>query len=127
MSDTLTLNCFVLGDTPDHIFPVEIALTKTVGALKEAIKDKKPHAFRSVDADQLVLYRTSNEVATLDDDDALMEALADTSGRGHHKLDPRGTLLKIFKDVPSPEALHILVQLPSTREFLVILLLLHRS
>ncbi|KAL4065048.1 hypothetical protein J3A83DRAFT_4263978 [Scleroderma citrinum] len=114
MSDTLTLNCFVLGDTPDHIFPVEIALTKTVGALKEAIKDKKPHAFRSVDADQLVLYRTSNEVATLDDDDALMEALADTSGRGHHKLDPRGTLLKIFKDVPSPEALHILVQLPST-------------
>ncbi|KAL4064213.1 hypothetical protein V8B97DRAFT_1988269 [Scleroderma yunnanense] len=106
---TLRLNCFTLGDTPDNIFPVEIASTRTVDALKEVIKNKKQYLFP---ADKLVLHRTSNEVATLDDDDALMEALADASRRGHYKLGFRRTLLEIFKDVPPHNALHILVQLP---------------
>lgn len=40
MSTLLQLNCWVLGDDPNRIFPVEIAGTKTVGSLKKAIKDE---------------------------------------------------------------------------------------
>ncbi|KAI6012176.1 hypothetical protein BKA83DRAFT_4038230, partial [Pisolithus microcarpus] len=53
------LNCLVLGDTPGRIFTVEIVSSKTVSTLREAIKDKKQHAFHIVDADQLSLYRIS--------------------------------------------------------------------
>jgi hypothetical protein len=37
MSDMLNLNCWLLGDDTQRIFPVEIAKTSTVGALKKAI------------------------------------------------------------------------------------------
>jgi hypothetical protein len=36
----LEINCLVLGELRGHIFPVEIAATKTVRALKDAIKEK---------------------------------------------------------------------------------------
>ncbi|KAL4062723.1 hypothetical protein V8B97DRAFT_2026677 [Scleroderma yunnanense] len=108
MSDILTLHCLVLGDTPDRIFSVDIACTKNVYALKKAIKDK--HAFYGVDTCELILYRTSEEVAMLDDDD-LLQALSNSLG-GHTKLFPLRLLSDIFKDAPPPKALHILVQPP---------------
>ncbi|KAI6167849.1 hypothetical protein EDD17DRAFT_867146 [Pisolithus thermaeus] len=52
---TISLNCLVLGDSRDHIFPVEISSSKTVGALREAIKDKKQYTFHHVEADKLSL------------------------------------------------------------------------
>ena len=55
----LNLNCLVLGHDPSRIFPIEIAEGKTVGALKDAIKDKKEHAFQHVDADALLLWKVS--------------------------------------------------------------------
>ncbi|KAF8325637.1 uncharacterized protein EI90DRAFT_2109534 [Cantharellus anzutake] len=42
MSHTLNLNYWVLGDDANRVFPVEISNTKSVGALKKAIKEKKP-------------------------------------------------------------------------------------
>ena len=56
---TLELFCWVQGDDPRHVFPLEIAETKTVGALKEAIKEKKKPAFDHVVADTLNLWRVS--------------------------------------------------------------------
>lgn len=40
MDEILSLHYLVLGDTPGRIFPVEIASTKSVAALKDAIKDE---------------------------------------------------------------------------------------
>jgi len=43
MTDYL-LNCFVLGDDEERVFPVEIPKEKNVGILKDEIKKKKaPH------------------------------------------------------------------------------------
>jgi len=41
MSATINLNCWIHDEGPGRIFPVEIAATKTVGALKKAIKRKE--------------------------------------------------------------------------------------
>jgi Crinkler effector protein N-terminal domain len=49
----------VLGEDHSHVFPVEISASKTVGALKKAIKAEKMHAFEHVDADSLILWSVS--------------------------------------------------------------------
>jgi len=56
-SDMLDINCWVLGDDPKRVFSVEIAKTKTVDALKDAIKEKKKHTFDGIDADLLDLWK----------------------------------------------------------------------
>jgi hypothetical protein len=60
MSNTLELNCWVLGDDPSRVFAVEIASSKTVSFLKETIKDKKKRVFDDIDADSLNLWKVSN-------------------------------------------------------------------
>jgi len=50
MSNILELNCWVLGDDTQGVFPVKIASSETVGTLKEAIKDKITHSFDDLDA-----------------------------------------------------------------------------
>lgn len=62
MSDMLNLNCWLLGDDPQRVFPVEIAKTKTVGGLKKAIKDEKKHAFDGIDADLVDLWKVRNSI-----------------------------------------------------------------
>ena len=36
----LKFNCWLLGDKPVRVFPVTIAISETIGALKEVIQDK---------------------------------------------------------------------------------------
>ena len=48
-SEPLQLNCLVLRDDHSRVFPVKIAATKTVGTLKDAIKEKNKHLFHHVD------------------------------------------------------------------------------
>jgi Crinkler effector protein N-terminal domain len=36
---------------------VEIPKTKSVNALKEAIKDEKPHTFQDIETDSLILWK----------------------------------------------------------------------
>lgn len=62
---TLSLNCLVLGETRQNIFPVEIVSSENVYALRKAIKDERPNAFCGVDADKLILFRTSKGVEAL--------------------------------------------------------------
>ena len=59
MSDKLNLNCWLLGDDPRRFFPVEIAKTKTIGALKEAIKEgpSSKGDFDGIDAQYLDLWK----------------------------------------------------------------------
>jgi hypothetical protein len=79
MANTITLQCWVQGDDSDRVFPVEIEPTKTVGTLKEVIKDKKQHSFQNVDADALDLWNVSIPL-----DDSLDERLnnLELAGRG---------------------------------------------
>jgi hypothetical protein len=59
MSGTLELFCWVQGDPHDQAFSLEIAGTKTVSALKKAIKAEKKPAFDHVPADTLKLWKVS--------------------------------------------------------------------
>ena len=54
-TDTVTLFCFILGDTSS--FPVMIGRDKTVGDLKDAIVTKNPNGFGGIDARSLQLYK----------------------------------------------------------------------
>lgn len=45
MSLPLELNCLDLGNDPNLVFQVEIAGAKSVGTLREFIKDKKKFVF----------------------------------------------------------------------------------
>jgi Crinkler effector protein N-terminal domain len=58
-SSIFTLNCWVLLEGVDRVFPVEIAKEKSVGALKDAIKDKKKPDFHHIPADKLTLWKVS--------------------------------------------------------------------
>lgn len=57
MSHTLELNCWILGDGPKHVFPINIESTKTVGYLRVAIKDQKKNRFDCADADDLEIWQ----------------------------------------------------------------------
>jgi hypothetical protein len=55
----ITLNCWVLSDDLDRMFPVKIAPEESVGALKKAIKEEKRPAFDDMPADRLDLWKVS--------------------------------------------------------------------
>ena len=57
MGEQITLFCLVLGDDPEEeLFPVDIITNKTIGALKDSIKEKKPDTL-SGEADKLKLWQ----------------------------------------------------------------------
>jgi len=60
MSSTLNLNCWIIGDDPGRVFPVEIAKNKTVGGLKKAIKNENQNDFSGIDAKNLHLWKVSD-------------------------------------------------------------------
>ena len=51
------LNCFVLGDDEERVFPVEIPRDKNVGILKDKIKKKRAHLLSDIDASDLDLWK----------------------------------------------------------------------
>ena len=111
MSGTLDLNCLVLGHDASHIFPIEIAERKTVGALKDAIKDKKEHAFQHVDADNLILWQVSIPVNR-----NLTEHLSKLDFVDEGSLLPVEELSDVFSDSPARRHLHIVVRVPPAGE-----------
>ena len=108
----LELNCFIHGDDPHHVFPVTIASTESVGALKDAIKHKKQVALEHVDADALKLWKVSIPV-----NDGFKENARKVELRDEEVLSPVGRLSKVFFGQPEDGNLHIIVHLPSTSEF----------
>ena len=102
--NTLALNCLVSGDDTSNIFTIEIANTKNVSTLKDAIKEKKQPAFDHVPADALVLWKVSLPV-----DDKLEENFPDLAGET--PLSPVNKLSKVFSDVDDMH-LHIVVGRP---------------
>jgi hypothetical protein len=97
----LEINCLVLGEPRGHIFPVKIARTESVGALKDAIKEKKQLAFQNVDADTLVLRKVSIPV-----DESLEEIVRNLDGA--EPLSPVDKLSEVFSNVYETH-LHVVV------------------
>ena len=111
MSSTLDLNCLVLGHDVGHIFPIEIAKSKTVGALRKAIKDEKRPAFDYVPADALLLWKVSIPVnRSLDENLSKLDFVDEGS------LLPVKRLSGVFSDQPEDEHIHIVVRVPSAGE-----------
>jgi hypothetical protein len=106
------LNCLVLGDDPCHIFPIKINTTESVGTLKEAIKDKKRHAFQHVDADTLVLWKVSvPNVQTPTGNPANFDLPDERS-----LLSATDRLSKVFSGGPKEGHIHIVVNSPMSGE-----------
>jgi hypothetical protein len=101
----------VLGDDTGRIFPIEIAERKTVGALKDVIKDKKEHAFQHVDADALLLWKVSIPVNR-----SLNENLGKLDFIDEGSLMPAEELSEVFSDSPVRKHLHIVVRAPPAGE-----------
>ena len=106
-----TLNCLVLGDDASRVFPVEIANSKTVGDLRDAIKDKKRPAFDHVPADTLVLWKVSILVNR-----SLTQNLSNRTFADESPLLPVDELSEVFSDSPARRHLHIVVSAPPASE-----------
>jgi hypothetical protein len=94
----------VLDELRSHIFKVKLARTDTVNALKEAIKDKKKHAFQHVDAGALVLWRVfipKNEKSRLVNDKIVV---------------PLKRLAPLCMDQSADDHIHIAVKRPPVGE-----------
>ncbi|KAG1847369.1 hypothetical protein F4604DRAFT_1594458 [Suillus subluteus] len=101
------LNCIVLGNDPNCIFPVDIAQTQTVGDLRKVIKDEKKRQFDHVDADSLKLWKVDLPV-----DETIEHKLSNLTFDTKKSLLPVAKLSKFFSEQPNEEYLHIVIQGP---------------
>jgi hypothetical protein len=116
MTRTLELNCLVQGDDFRNAFPVKIGSHESVGTLKQAIRKENEHAFRGVDAHNLVLWKVSIAADGLVKQDPRIHDLAEDQS-----LLPTNRLSKVFSDALEEEHIHIVVRAPSTSEHRVIM------
>jgi hypothetical protein len=110
MTDFL-LNCFVLGDDEERIFPVKIPRNDNVGILKKLIKEENPHALDRVDAKDLDLW----EVCLPIDDPASKQPQAGPPLRVNKRLS------SLWNGEPSEDELHILVKAPGAPQPIFVL------
>src|ERR1700733_11528578 len=61
---TLNLNCWIFNEDYKSVFPIKIACTKTVGALRNAIKEDQCITFQHVDPCNLDLWKVSIAIDT---------------------------------------------------------------
>lgn len=97
----------MVGKDRNHVFPVKIASTESVGTLKELIRDKKKYAFERVDADDLKLWKVSIPV-----DDDFRENVNKAGLGDEATLSPVDGLTDVFSGPPTPKFLHIIVRSP---------------
>ncbi|KAF9231409.1 hypothetical protein BU15DRAFT_56151 [Melanogaster broomeanus] len=108
-SGILELECWIHGEDTGRIFPVEISSTKTVAALKEAIKNKNPVGFCDVDPRNLDLY----PFRLPDHDENLEDALNQWQSNGNPRLNSRLKLSLCFPKSDEGKWL-IIVKAPKT-------------
>ena len=115
MPPLLELNCLVSGDDPSHVFTVELPVNKNVGALKDAVKEKKKVTFQHVDADALEIFKV-----TIDADERLgatlhgLQLKDDPKNGIRHLSHPVERLGAIFNDIKEPH-IHVIVKRPYLR------------
>ncbi|KAF8316713.1 uncharacterized protein EI90DRAFT_2944264, partial [Cantharellus anzutake] len=110
----LELYCLVRGDDADHIFPVKIASTESVGTLKEIVREKNKFALEHMDAKTLTLWKVSIPV-----DDSFKENVKKVELEDAGSLSPVDILSEIFLHPPQRRHLHIVVQVPRIGECMI--------
>ncbi|RGB40182.1 hypothetical protein C1646_753552 [Rhizophagus diaphanus] len=102
---SITLLCFVKGNTLVNAFPVDIDKDWLVGHLKEAIKTKNPQTFANINAKDIKLWKVS---IPSDQDDQLRNLILQNSD----ELLAIRKISKYFPDLPFEEYIHVIVKLP---------------
>jgi hypothetical protein len=115
-SDSLALNCLVLGNKPprDFVFVVNIPRNQTISHLQAAIKTDHRPALH-VDEDLLDLWEAS--IVMDDNFDTKMADFEPSYENGCRKLQLVQELSDSFRGDPVREHLHIVVQPPDAGEF----------
>ena len=106
MSDEIRLWCWVYRDDVNSLFPVDIPKNKTVGDLKDSIREKIFIRFRDMEARMLRLYSTIIPV-DLDDAEYLKDEFNRWSREGKSCLDSRTIVSKLFPPDKGKEPLII--------------------
>ena len=90
----ISLFCLVHGDSPQHAFPVEIQKSKTIGHLKQLIKEKNQNDFRDIDAKNFTLWKVD---ISIDDEESLANlTLEDNEKEGVQELVPTWKIRNAF-------------------------------
>ncbi len=101
MTDFL-LNCFVLGNDEERMFPVKIPRNDNVSILKDKIKKKKARLLSHVDASDLKLWKVCLPI----DNPASKKPQVEPPLRVNKRLS------LLWDGDPSDDNLHILVKAP---------------
>jgi len=107
MSTMLRLFCYVLGDYPSRVFPVNIDSSETIGDLKDAIKAKKSPIFNDVSADMLDLFKVS--IAA---DDMFKNGTDGNKFEDTRSLRPTSKLSRVFPEPLLDDHIHVVVKPP---------------
>ena len=59
MSGMITLNCMVLGESPELAFVIEIELSKSIDHLKKLIKERRPDVFDNIVSVHIILWKVT--------------------------------------------------------------------
>ncbi|KAF9368727.1 hypothetical protein CPB97_004301, partial [Podila verticillata] len=116
MTNNLKFFCLVDGESTP--FPVEIEPAKTIGELKDAMKEKKSPEFDDIAADKLTLWRVSIPLPDDnndddDDDDDLPILLNNISKIDRRKLKTvTNKVSDVFGNEPDEKMIHVIVQRP---------------
>ena len=104
----LLLHCYLLGDDPDQIFPVEIEETKTVGILKDLIKKKKFPQFNHIVASNLKIWRVDLPIPNF------LKSLEKIKLDNTNSLSPVDDLSEVFL-APARKRVHVIIERPFTK------------
>jgi hypothetical protein len=102
----------VFGEDPNSIFPVEIAATKTVGALKDAVKEKKQPVLNHIAASALALWKV-----VIPDNDSLKMNISKLVLVDEESLSATSELSEFFSETPIRKHLHVVVKARTAGEF----------
>jgi hypothetical protein len=59
-SEDIELFCYIIGDEPSNVFPIQIKRDRSIGNLKAKIMYKSKHTLQNIDAKALVLWEVSD-------------------------------------------------------------------
>jgi len=113
-SEIYTIFCIVIGG--DSIFPIEIENNKTVGHLKNMIKEAQKPELDHIPASRLTLHQVSIPADKDFAGTANQLLLAEPTLEA---LNPTIELSELYKTMPPKKTVHIFVRVPETSKYTI--------